>query len=259
MSDYIFDNAAVETEARFGALEALFDPVTIRQLEPFVMPGSLCVEVGAGAGSIALWMSDRVGQHGHVVATDINPRFLEGLAVPNLEVRRHDIVADPLEENAFDVAHTRLVLLHLPKRAQAIEKIVRSLKPGGWAVIQEFEATSLRAKPESYRGEHLLKTQVVLQDVMTARGANLQFGRELPAALEDLGMREISAEGYLARCTGGSAWGRLLRANFEQMRGAVLASGAVTEEEFEADLRRLNDPAISWPSQILWSVRARKP
>jgi ubiquinone/menaquinone biosynthesis C-methylase UbiE len=259
VSDYIFDNAAAETEARFGALEALFDPVTLRQLEPFVLPGSRCLEVGAGSGSIALWMSDRVGQHGHIVATDINPRFLQALAVPNLEVRRHDIVADPLEENSFDVAHTRLVLLHLPERAQAIKKIIRSLKTGGWVVFQEFEATSLRAKPETYRGEHLLKTLLALQQVITARGANLQFGRELPAALEDFGLGEISAEGYLARCTGGSAWGRLVRANFEQMRDAILASGAVTNEEFEEDLRRLDDPTISWPSQILWSVRGQKP
>lgn len=259
MSDYVFDNAAAETEARFGALEALFDPVTIRQLEPFVFPGSRCLEVGAGSGSIALWMSDRVGQEGHVVATDVNPRFLEGRGAPNLEVRRHDIVRDPLEANAFDVAHTRLVLLHLPDRAQAIKKIVWSLRPGGWVVFQEFEATSLRAKPETYHSEYLLKTLVALQEVMTARGANVQFGRELPSVLEDVGLREVNAEGYLARCTGGSAWGRLLRANVEQMRDAILASHAVTSEEFEADLRRLDDPAISWPSQILWSVRGRKP
>ena len=259
VSDYIFDNAAPEVEARFGALEALFDPVTVRHMEPFVTTGSSCLEVGAGSGSIALWMSDRVGPQGHVLATDINPRFIEGLASPNLEVRRHDIVTDALEENAFDVAHTRLVLLHLPERVRAIEKIVRSLKPGGWVVFQEFEATTLRAKPELFRGEYLLKTQIALQEVMTARGANLRFGRELPAALEDCGLREISAEGYLARCTGGSAWGRLLRANFEQMREVILASGAVTEEEFAADLRRSDDPAVSWPSQILWSVRGRTP
>lgn len=259
MPEYVFDNAAVETEARFGALEALFDPVTIRQLEQFVIPGSLCLEVGAGSGSIALWMSERVGQRGHVVATDINPRFLEDLAAPNLEVRRHDIVSDPLEENAFDVAHTRLVLLHLPERAKAIKKIVQSLRPGGWVVFQEFEARSLWAKPEIYPGEHLLKTQVALQDVMMSRGANLQFGRELPAVLENLGLSEVRAEGYLARCTGGLVWGRLFRANFQQMRDAILASGGVSEEEFAADLRRLDDPTVSWPSQILWSVRARKP
>jgi ubiquinone/menaquinone biosynthesis C-methylase UbiE len=187
VSAYIFDNAAPEVEARFGALEALFDPVTIRQLEPFVTTGSSCLEVGAGSGSIALWMSDRVGPRGHVLATDINPRFIEGRAAPNLEVLRHDIVADALAENAFDVAHTRLVLLHLPERVRAIGKIVRSLKPGGWVVFQEFESMTLRAKPETFRGEHLLKTQLALQEVMTARGANLQFGRELPSALKDCG------------------------------------------------------------------------
>jgi len=50
MTDYVFDNKEAETEQRFGALEALFDPVSERHLEPYVVPGAHCLEVGGGQG-----------------------------------------------------------------------------------------------------------------------------------------------------------------------------------------------------------------
>ncbi|HEY8173796.1 MAG TPA: methyltransferase, partial [Dehalococcoidia bacterium] len=66
MPEYVFDNAASETEQRFGALEALYDPISIQHLEPFVVTGAKCLEVGGGSGSIARWMSERVGANGRV-------------------------------------------------------------------------------------------------------------------------------------------------------------------------------------------------
>jgi len=56
---------------------------------------------------------------GRVLVTNIDPRFLEPLHLPNLEVRRHDIATDPLPEAVFDLVHSRLVLLHVPEREEA--------------------------------------------------------------------------------------------------------------------------------------------
>ena len=39
---------------------------------------------------------------GAVVATDLQIKFLQAIDAPNLEVRKHDIAQDGLEENAFD-------------------------------------------------------------------------------------------------------------------------------------------------------------
>jgi ubiquinone/menaquinone biosynthesis C-methylase UbiE len=59
-------------------LEELFDPVTVRRLERVgVAPGWQALEVGAGRGSIASWLADRVGEEGRVVATDIDTNLLE--------------------------------------------------------------------------------------------------------------------------------------------------------------------------------------
>src|SRR5438477_229199 len=103
---------------------------------------------GAGGGSIALWLAEQVGPSGSVLATDIDTRFLEGLARPNLAIRRHDIATDALPEAAFDLVHARFVLVHVPQRDTALQRMVRALKPGGWLVVEEPGAPVVQPEPE---------------------------------------------------------------------------------------------------------------
>jgi ubiquinone/menaquinone biosynthesis C-methylase UbiE len=98
-STYLLDNAAPQSPDRFDALSTLFDRDSIRYLEDRgVGPGWKCLEVGGGGGSIAAWLAARVGPTGHVLVTDLDPRFLSSSRLSNLEVRRHNIVTDPLPD-----------------------------------------------------------------------------------------------------------------------------------------------------------------
>src|SRR5579864_2826416 len=111
---YVLDNAAPETARRFTGLSTVFDPGTFRILaERGVTPGWLCLEVGAGPGTVAAWLGERVGPTGYVLATDIDPRFAEELRRPNIEVRKRNITVDPLPEVAFDLVHSRLALFRV--------------------------------------------------------------------------------------------------------------------------------------------------
>src|SRR5262245_18795310 len=105
--------------------------------------GWRCLEAGAGAGSVARWLCSLVGPNGHVLAVDVDTRFMSGLQEANLEVRQMDIVSEDLPEGVFDFVHARLLLVHLPARETVIRKIVQSLKPGGWLRLEEREATAL--------------------------------------------------------------------------------------------------------------------
>lgn len=257
---YVFDNTADEARARFAALPTIFDPGTIRHLtERGVRRGWRCLEVGAGGGSIAAWLSERVGPTGSVLATDIEPRFLEALDRPNLEVRRHDITADPLPEAAFDLVHTRLVLLHLPAREQALDRMVAALRPGGWLLAEEFDAMALPPDPELNPDEQPVEALWAMRRLMAARGVDLRFGRRLPGRLKARGLVEIEAEGRTFLWRGCSPGGHLDRSNVEQLRGAMLEGGLIGERELARDLARLDDPEVVWPSPILWAVWARRP
>lgn len=257
---YIFDNsAAAEASQRFGALEELFDESSFRQLAPRTPSGAHCLEVGGGSGSVASWLGERVGESGHVVVTDLNPRFLEWITAPNIEVRRHDIVNDPLEEAAFDLAHTRLVLLHLPERRKVIERLISALKPGGWLVLEEFDALSMPPDPAISTSETMFRTLRVIWDQMLERGADPRFGRQLFPWLREMGLVDVGAEGRTVMVRGGTAGSRQLKANFQQLHESLVFSGRLTEEQFAADLARLDDPEALWPSSIMWTAWGRKP
>lgn len=74
MTGYALDNSWSKAKRRLALLEFYLDPKTKRRaLALGLAHGWRCLEVGAGGGSIALWLSDQVGMEGKVVATDINP------------------------------------------------------------------------------------------------------------------------------------------------------------------------------------------
>src|SRR6185437_12411661 len=106
-----------------------------RQRRAFVQPGWRCLEIGAGRGSMAVWLAQRVGTNGRVVATDVDTTSLNRLDLSNLEVRRHDILSDSLDAldpGSFDLVCARPLLSWLVgKREAAMRRIVECLRPGG--------------------------------------------------------------------------------------------------------------------------------
>jgi hypothetical protein len=115
------DEAAGDRElARLRANETWMDEHTKSQLDATGLgPDWRCLEVAAGAGSIARWLGERVGPSGTVSAVDINTRFLTDLPA-NVTVVEHDITTGPPEPAAFDLVHSRS-LLELAGEAFVVE------------------------------------------------------------------------------------------------------------------------------------------
>ena len=236
-STYVFDNAAAQTRQRFESLARLHDPTTFRHLEARgVKDGWRCLEVGGGGGSVVTWLSQRVGRTGRVVVTDIDIHHLTHLNQANVEFRQHDIVRDALEEGAFDLVYTRLVLQHIPERAQALQRMLAALKPGGWVVIEDYDAETDLSDPARYPGEQRIDAWIVAARLMTARGVDLRFGRRVVGLLKATGLGEVEAEGSLVMYQAHSPGTLLMRANLEQLRSALVATGTITDAELDKDL-----------------------
>lgn len=267
MSRYIFDNAAERpTAQRFASLEALYDPRTIRFLDATgVGPDWGCLEVGGGSGSVAAWLADRVGDTGHVLVTDIDPRFLTTLAEagrPHVEVRRHDVGVDPLPEGAFDLIHARLVLIHVPTAPAALARLASALRPGGWLVVEDFDATFIdRAFPTADPADAVVVRAAftALGELLVARGAGRGWGRSLYQRFMDLGLEEVGMEGHLAVRPGGSAGALLDQANLVQVREAAVSAGLIPADEMDGMLALLEDPACAFASPTMFTAWGRRP
>jgi SAM-dependent methyltransferase len=256
---YTFDNSGSQAATRFSALADIFDPGTIRHLtEVGVGNGWHCLEVGAGGGSIATWLCDRVGSNGHVLATDIDTRFLETLNRSNLEVSQHDIESDPLPQAKFDLVHFRLVLGHLPNRDEVLGRLVTALRPGGWILAEEFDSWSLRPDHSINEAETSLKAFAAMQAVMGRHNFDGYYGRRLAARLRAHDLAEISAEGRVFMYEGGTSGADLTRAAISQTRDEMIEAGAISAAEFERELLKLSEPDFMMPSPVMWAVRGRR-
>ena len=74
MAKYIFTNSRHSQELeRLQAIEQLFDRASRKRIQATgITTNWRCLEVGAGAGSIAQWMATMVGESGKVVAVDLD-------------------------------------------------------------------------------------------------------------------------------------------------------------------------------------------
>jgi len=244
---------------RFGALSAIFDRATRRYLiDRQLTEGWQCLEVGGGGGSIASWLSERVGDTGRVVVTDIDTRFLETLKSPNLEVLRHDIRCDLLPQGVFDLVHTRMVLIHLPERNVVLKRLAAALKPGGWLMCEEFDSDSLPSDPALSPGEIVLKTHQAMGRLNDVRGVNRRCGRLLFERFRALGLTDLGAEGHVYMVQPHTQIAALLRASYERRRSAMIDAGYITAEEFERDLALTEAPEFMMPSPIMWTAWGRR-
>ncbi len=239
MSTYVFDPAWQKERDRLTALESLFDGASRRLLDDVgVGAGWRCLEVGCGAGSIAQWLADRVGEAGHVLATDLDTRFLDGHGRANLDVRTHDIVTDPVDEAAFDLIHARAVLVHLPDRQQVLKRLVAALRPGGWLLIEDVDfggatagmLSQYASAPRPARAA-VERIYLAIAQVFAANGADPTYGSRLTSAMAEAGLARVAAELHAPVVSGGNE--QWTRGSVAQLAERMVATGLTTAADIE--------------------------
>ena len=258
-SGYLLDNRAAAAQRRFGALSALFDDGTFRHIDALgIQPGWRCWEVGAGGPSVPNWLAGRAGQDGHVLATDIDTSWIDGLA-PQVEVRRHDIARDDLPPGVFDLIHARLVLCWIPGRDEALRRMAGAVRPGGWLLIEDFDPGLQSAAcidPCLPEHDNANKLRAGFGALAAQRGADPAYGRKLPRLLAEQGLADVAADAYMPVLL--PAVGVLDLANFDQLRDALLAQGLATADEIDGH-RAAVDRGTGFASPPLISAWGRKP
>lgn len=256
MSEYVLPHQLAGEQQRLGLMAALLDPMErshIRRLG--LRPGWRCLEIGCGIGSISQWLAGEVGATGHVVASDIDVSYIAELTAPGLEVRRMDVLHDPMEANAYDLVVCRAVLHHLTAAREALERMIAALKPGGVLLsIEPDMLASTVAEPEILR----MLWQGWMEWSVEA-GIDYYIGRKIPAWLDRLGLEDVAGEGHTALFNGNSDWAKCWTMTIRELAPAMLQSGHVTEEMLEEFYVRFQDPHY-WTSLISFTANwGRKP
>ncbi|WP_431910175.1 class I SAM-dependent methyltransferase [Micromonospora carbonacea] len=238
---YAFDNASEQAVSHHDALADLLDGAT-RELigELTELDGRRCLEVAAGAGSIAAWLAERAAE---VVATDIAPQHIPARA--RLTVRRHDIVVDE-PPGLFDLVHARLLLGHLPRREEALRRLVAAVADGGVLLVGEFAPAPgnfVTYAPDEATADVLTRYLAAHTAALVAAGYDLAWPQRAPAAFVAAGLTEVAFWVRGGSWRGGGPGCRLLRATIGQLRPALLAQG-LTDADQGAAIEALGDPRV---------------
>lgn len=261
--EYAYANARAAQDERLRTLEALFDPGTIAELKARgVGVGRRCLEVGAGGGSIALWLADCVAPDGAVVATDLDTTVLDGLSHPNLEVRVHDLLADELPAGEFDIVHARMLLAWLPDPRAALERLTAALRPGGWLLTEELDFASAVPDPRmgAERSERFERIVEAHHAVIAERhGFDPFYGRRVAGDLAHAGLAQGGSRGRASMWRGREAGREIWRLSLEQLRDGIVDSGLMDAAEADAAIALCSDARFSSLSPVMVAAWGRRP
>jgi SAM-dependent methyltransferase len=269
-TNYLLSSAgrAGAERARLELLQQIFDPASCSRLE-FVRPGWRCLDVGAGRGSIAAWLSQRVGDAGRIVATDIDTAGLQHLSA-RCDVVRHDFLEDPLDAlrpGSFDLVFARFVLVHLAgKQEVAVRRMIECLRPGGWLVIEDLDMLTFgSANPWHPLATEFDKILQAMREGYRARGMlEPTCGRTLGASLRQFGLINVNHEVTAKIHAGASPVARwhvesmkaitasvLKREMPDQAREAAVASTGLL-------IKALEDPDFFFLDQLYHAARGQR-
>ncbi len=258
MTEYVLNQrGSPDVErGRLRLLEEYHDPLTASQLDAIgVGKGWRCLDAGAGGGSVTRMLAERVGSTGSVLAVDLDTSLLEELVSDRVEVRRLDLLSDPLPQGAFDLVHARLLLMFLSPRVAALERLVGAARVGGWvaSIAPDFSTVALSPTNPAWQ-----RVWSYFVDAAMASGWDPGYGSRLSGDLQAAGLIDVHADYITRSCPGGSLIARLLSLTLERLREGMALLGARTGEIDEAR-RLLEEPACTVTSPMSCVARGRRP
>lgn len=120
--------------------ELFGDRFHLAALAAFADPEWTVGDLGCGTGQVSAALAPFVAR---VIAVDASAAMLQAArkrlhAFENIDVRRGDLEALPIDAARLDAAMLMLVLHHVPEPDRALAEVARTLKPGGRLIVVDM-------------------------------------------------------------------------------------------------------------------------
>ena len=111
-----------------------------------IRPTYRIADLASGTGDIAVLMAPKIQAQGHITMSDINADMLKlgynKIIDAGYAHAVDSVVADasalPFEDNAFDLVTMAFGLRNITDKKQALQEMLRIVKPGGRVMVMEF-------------------------------------------------------------------------------------------------------------------------
>jgi SAM-dependent methyltransferase len=192
VDDYVLGRTEAETR-RLILQHQIYGPLTRRFFQTAgIGPGMKVLEVGSGAGDVALLAADLVGPQGQVIGVEMNAEIVE---TARARVRAAGwantrfLVGDVKEVATggdFDAVIGRWVLMHMTDPTGMLRELSTRVRPGG---IVAFHENDFTYPPTTFPPTEL--DQQVGRWLVAppgSPGGEMRMGTKLYAAFEDAGL-----------------------------------------------------------------------
>jgi ubiquinone/menaquinone biosynthesis C-methylase UbiE len=263
-ASYVLGRSAEEVD-RLQSQAAFLRPFTERLFrDAGITRGMKVLDLGSGAGDVALLAARLVGPEGTVLGVDTNPAILEIARARardaqhlNVSFEAGDIRTLSLARD-FDAVVGRYVLMFMPDPAPAMREIVDHLRPGGIAAFQE---------PDFTQGPYAAPPSALLDEIghwiteaFRNSGADTEMGMKLRNLCLRAGLSDLHLEADRL-IGGGPDWG-----GYNHLAGLVKSvlpfletSGITTANEVRPDTleERLRQDIVSRDGVVVWLTIVR--
>ncbi len=216
--------------------------------------GSVVLEAGCGVGSQTIALA-RSSPDAQIVSIDVSENSLaeararvKAEGVTNVRLQRADIFALPFDESSFDHVFVCFVLEHLQAPVEALQALIRCLKPGGTVTVIEGDHGSAFFHPDSDAARAAILCQVELQ---RAAGGDANVGRRLYPLLVGAGLDSVRVSPRMVYVDSSRPelvegfTKKTFTAMIEGVRGAAIEAGLTSPEFFDQGLRALRQTSGS--------------
>jgi SAM-dependent methyltransferase len=255
---YVFGHSVGEAQS-IQKIAQILAPVTRGFLEQAgLCAGMKVLEVGSGAGDVALLAAELVGPSGAVIGVENNPAILEtararaqAAGLTQVSFVESDLTALVLDD-MFDAVVGRYILHHLRDPVLVLRQLVRHLRPGGIVAFQEADLTRLGTSVPPVP----LFEQVGdwIKEPLRRERLDLQFGLRLYRVFLDAGLPppQLHYQSFLGAGPDWP-WYDVMAGRVGSVLPLLLKYGLVTAEEVEISTlaQRLRDAVVAGASVVM--------
>lgn len=160
-------------------------------------PGMQVLDLACGPGFTSCELAKAVG-NGQVTGIDINEELIAvahqaqaSENVANAAFSIGNVYALALQENHFDFVYARFLFQHLERPRQALENVMRVLKPGGILCVLDIDDNWTSFSPASDAFVRFIRKAGAGQK---RKGGNRMIGSQLHGLLRAAGFQNVAVE-----------------------------------------------------------------
>jgi SAM-dependent methyltransferase len=244
--------------SQLAYLQACLDDNTRDRLDSAgLQTGWRCLEIGAGAGSIADYLHRTVGPGGYVLATDLRPDRIQA----DCDIVRHDVTSDDVPHaGTWNLIHARLVEMYLPQRRTIVTKLADALVPGGTLLLESFDCRTPPALLQFPDGADVVVWPRVIGAMLLQQeraGMDLSWAHTCQQEMRSAGLAEVVAETFNRTWSGGTPGTLLHTINLHQLQDDLDSLPTHDRNRFRVIATHPDTVAWFYPIISTRGVRAR--